>query len=249
MPLIETEGIVLRVFNIGEADRVVSVLTRESGRVRVRAAGARGRRSRFGSSLEPLTYLRIWFYERENRDLFRLNSTEIVESFAEMQKEYRVHLAAQYVAEVCERFLPERESNDRVFRLILHVLRSLKRSGNLDAMLVYFDYWMLRLGGLLVDLERCSLCSRSFGEQNGYYCEDWEGLRCSSCREKRGRDLTPTARGLCAQAQGLPLDRWLTSISGPDQARGLRQFLDGQIEGYIERKLVTKNLLDEVLCG
>ena len=249
MPLVETEGIVLRVFNVGEADKIVSILTRQFGRIRVRAAGARGRRSRFGGSLEPLTYLKIWFYERENRDLFRLNSTEIVESFVEMQREYRVYLAAQYMAEICEKFLPERELNDRVFRLVLHVLRSLRGSGDLNAMLAYFGCWMLRLGGLLVDLEKCSLCSRSIGKENSYYCEGWEGMRCSSCRENQGRDLAPTARVLCAQAQGLPLDRWLSSISDLDHARGLRQFLDGQIEGYIERKLVTKNLLDEVLCS
>jgi DNA repair protein RecO (recombination protein O) len=128
MPLRETEAIVLRTYRLGEADKIASLFTRQLGRLRAVAQGALRSKGRYGGTLEPLSYIRIWIFERENRDLLRLNSAEIIESFFDMQKDYRVQLAAQYLAEVGERLLPEREVNERVFRLLLAVLRALKNS-------------------------------------------------------------------------------------------------------------------------
>ena len=132
MPLRETEAIVLRTYRLGEADKIVSVFTRQWGRLRAVAAGARRPKSRYGSTLEPLTYVRLWLFERENRDLLRMNSAELIESFFDMQKDYRVQVAAQYVSEVADRFFSEREVNERAFRLLLAVLRAFKRSGEVE---------------------------------------------------------------------------------------------------------------------
>ncbi|HEV2246285.1 MAG TPA: DNA repair protein RecO, partial [Terriglobia bacterium] len=154
MPLIETEAIVLRTHRLGEADKIASLFTRQMGRIRGVAKGALSRRGRYGAALEPLSYIRVWIYDRESRDLQRVGSAEIVESFFEMQKDYRIQLAAQYLAEVTERFLPDREVNERVFRLLLAVLRAFKRYGEVNRSLLFFDYWLLRLGGFLPDLSR-----------------------------------------------------------------------------------------------
>src|SRR5579864_4592080 len=168
MPLRETEAIVLRTYRLGEADKIVSVFTRQFGRMRAVAAGAQRPKSRYGGTLEPLTYVRLWLFERESRDLVRLNSAELVESFFQMQREYRVQIAAQYLAEACERLLPERELNERAFRLILAVLRGLKRSGEIERPMLYFNYWLLRLGGILPDLEHCASCGRTFAGEAAY---------------------------------------------------------------------------------
>jgi DNA repair protein RecO (recombination protein O) len=69
MPIRESEALVLHSYPLGEADRLVSFLSRNMGRVRGVAAGARRTKSRFGSTLERLSYIRIWFFERETRDL------------------------------------------------------------------------------------------------------------------------------------------------------------------------------------
>ena len=248
MPLRETEAIVLRSYKLGEADKIVSLFTRKFGRLRGFAGGARRRTSRFGGSLEPLTYLRVWFYERENRDLVRLNSTEVVESFMEIQKEYEVQIAAQYVAEVCDHFMPEREANDRVFRLVVHVFRGLKQPDHLDAILCYFSAWMLRLGGVLSDLDQCGLCGQTLGVGAAYYGNFWEGLCCTGCRRGQGRQLVAASRELCRSTRGQTLEQWCRSSPEMEKSRSLRQFLDEQIERHIERKLMTKQLLDEAQC-
>ena len=80
MPLLESDAIILKTYPLGEADRIVAFFSREHGKVRGVANGARKMKNRFGASLEPLTHSRIQFFEKENRDLVRIQSAEILDS-------------------------------------------------------------------------------------------------------------------------------------------------------------------------
>ncbi len=246
MPLRETEAIVLRTYRLGEADKIASLFTRQTGRLRAVAAGAQRTKSRYGGTLEPLSYIRVWLFERENRDLLRMNSAELLESFFDMQKDYRVQVAAQYIAEASERFLPEREVNERAFRLLLAVLRALERSGEINRPLLYFNYWVLRLGGWLPDLDRCAGCGRNLGDEPGYYGQGSEGLLCADCRTSR-TPLSVSAHGLelARAARNRPLDQWLKAEHDPAGCREARRFCEQLIESHIERKLVTRELLED----
>jgi DNA repair protein RecO (recombination protein O) len=244
MPLRETEAVVLRTYRLGEADKIASLFTRHWGRLRGVAAGAQRPKSRFGGTLEPLSHVRLWLFERENRDLLRLNSAELIESFFEMQKDYRVQVAAQYLVEVTERFLPEREVNERAFRLLLAVLRGMKRAGEINRPLLYFNYWLLRLGGFLPDLAHCARCQRALQEETGYYGPGSEGLLCANCRTGQ-TSLTVSAGSLgilAARCQGT-LDLWLAGEKAAAGVREARRFLEELIESHLEGKLVTRQLL------
>ncbi len=258
MPLRETEAIVLRTYRLGEADKIVSFFTRQFGRLRAAATGAQRPKSRYGGSLEPLSYVRLWVFERENRDLLRLNSAELVESFYDMQKDYRVQVAVQYLVEVSERILPEREVNERAFRLLLAVGRALKRSGEVDRPLVYFDYWLLRLAGFLPDLEHCAACGKALGDRPGYYGRGSEGLVCADCRTSptgptgfavrtglARQTVSPAALGLAPGIRRSPLEQWLAGETSSTGVRELRLFLEEVLEAHAERKFVTRELLNE----
>lgn len=249
MPLVETEAIVLRTYRLAEADKIVSLFTRQMGRVRAVASGAQRTKSRYGGTLESLSYVRLWFYERENRDLARLNSVEIIESFFEMQKDYATHLAAQYAVEVSEQLLPEREVNERAFRLLLVVLRNLKRFREIDRPMIYFNYWMLRLGGFLPDLTACGGCGRTFGDETVYYggaMPTLVGKECRTGAAAAGNAIL--AKGLaevqsaCAQL----LEKWMEDKAIPKVYKDVRSFLEVLIESQLERKLITRGLLAEV---
>ncbi|HME00504.1 MAG TPA: DNA repair protein RecO [Terriglobia bacterium] len=255
MPLRETEAIVLRTYRLGEADKIVSFFTRQFGRLRAVATGAQRPKSRYGGSLEPLSYVRLWVFERENRDLLRLNSAELLESFYDMQKDYRVQVAVQYLVEVSERILPEREVNERAFRLLLAVGRALKRSGEVDRPLLYFNYWLLRLAGFLPDLEHCAACGKALGDRPGYYGRGSEGLVCADCRTSltgpTGRTglarqtVSPAALGLAPGMRRSPLEQWLSGETPSAGVRELRLFLEEVLEAHAERKFVTRELLNE----
>jgi DNA repair protein RecO (recombination protein O) len=248
MPLRETEAIVLRTYRLGEADKIISLFTRQFGRLRAAATGAQRPKSRYGGTLEPLSYVRLWLFERENRDLVRLNSAELLESFFDMQKEYRRQVAAQYVAEVSERLLPEREVNERAFRLTLAVLRALKRSAEIDRPLLYFNYWLLRLGGFLPDLERCFVCGRELNDEWSFYGRGTEGALCVACQKSQPgasrRKISAKALALARVMRESPLDRWLAETP-PAETGEARRFFEELVETHAEKKLVTRELLAE----
>ena len=244
MPLRETEAIVLRTYRLGEADKIASLFTRQLGRLRAVARGALRPKSRYGGTLEPLSYVRAEIFERENRDLLHLNSLELMESFFIMQQDYRVQLAAQFLAEVGERLLPEREANERVFRLLLAVLRALKTSGEVNRPLLYFDYWMVRLGGFLPGFEACASCHRAFGEDGGYYSRGSESLLCSQCKHPGGRRVSVASLAMAKASCRLPLDQWLAQEKAPAGCREARHFLEELIESHTEKKLITRQMLE-----
>jgi DNA repair protein RecO (recombination protein O) len=243
MPLRETEAIVLRTYRLGEADKIVSLFARQMGRLRAVAAGARRTKSRYGSTLEPLSYIRLWVFERENRDLLRINSAELLESFFDMQKDYRVQVAAQYVAEVAERFLPEREVNERAFRLLLAVLKAFKRSGEVNRPLLYFNYWLLRLGGFLPEFDTCGACGRSLKGLPGYYGECSESLFCADCKTSGARALPSEVRAVERTFRGKGLDAWIAEGPPPNGCSELRHFLEEVVESHAGKKLLTRPML------
>src|SRR6187431_714399 len=80
MALFETEALILRTYNLAEADKIVVCLSRSAGLIRGVAKGCRKLRNRFGASLEPFTFVRLTYYEKENRELVSIRQTEILKS-------------------------------------------------------------------------------------------------------------------------------------------------------------------------
>src|SRR3981081_459816 len=116
------EAIVLRAWPFQEADLLVSLFTREQGRVEVVAGHAMRWRRRFGGGLEPMTYVRASYAERPKQELVRLDAFEILSSPLARPIDYARTAALQFVAEVVEEALPEGAPEDAVFRLMLAVL-------------------------------------------------------------------------------------------------------------------------------
>ena len=95
MVLVNTDAIVLRSYNLAEADRIVVCLTKSAGLVRAVAKGARRMKSRFGAALEPFTLIRLSFYEKENRDLVTISGAEIVKSNFDLASQIEVARGAR----------------------------------------------------------------------------------------------------------------------------------------------------------
>src|ERR1700732_5143503 len=144
MPLKESEAIVLRNYPLGEGDRLVSFLDRQAGRLRGVARGAKLPKSRFGSTLELLSYIRIWYFERETRELVRINQCELLESFLDVQRDYQAGVCLALISEVTEAVLGEREVADAQFRLVLLTAKAIRSSGASPAVLAYFALWTAR---------------------------------------------------------------------------------------------------------
>jgi DNA repair protein RecO (recombination protein O) len=154
MPARESESIVLRTYPFREADLIVSFLTRDQGKLRGAARRARRPKSGFGSGLERLSHVKMFYFQRENRELVSLNSCEIIHSCFSLS-DYPATVVMDYMAEVSEQILPAGEANERHFRLLLAVLDYLRSQQSTDGLwpaVTYFTLWAARLGGFLPDL-------------------------------------------------------------------------------------------------
>jgi len=163
MPARETEAIILKTFPLGEADRLVSFFGRSSGRMRGVAAGARRVKNRYGSTLEILSHVQIWYVEKETRDLVRIQQADLLESFHKAQSDYGLSTGLAVISEISELILPEHEVSEAMFRLILLVAREVERTGDWNLPLSYFAFWTVRLGGWLPRFDRCVVCDAGLG--------------------------------------------------------------------------------------
>src|SRR5881628_1821277 len=118
MALVNTDAIVLRSYNLAEADRIVVCLTRSVGLVRAVARGARRMKSRFGAALEPFTLIRLSFYEKENRELVTMSSADILESHFDLSGQLEIGEVLAYMGELVSEFAPPHEPDERLFRML-----------------------------------------------------------------------------------------------------------------------------------
>jgi len=243
MPLKESEAIILRTFPLGEGDRLVSFLDRQAGKLRGVARGARMPKSRFGSTLELLSYIRIWYFERENRELVRINQCELIESFLDVQKDYQAGVYLALMSEITEAILGEREAADPQFRLLLLAARAVRANGPSPAVLAYFSLWTVRLGGWLGSLEQCSQCGKAFGNEAAYTSPGTSGFYCEECRADWAKPTSPVALSIGRGALSGTLERLLKtnpSLSGSDE---ISSFALDILEHHLERKLVARQML------
>lgn len=249
MPLNESEAIILQRYTLGESDRLVSFFSRTMGRMRGVAAGARKPKSRFGSTLERLSYIRIWFFERETRDLVRISQCEIIESFLDAFRDYPSSVALALFSEITEAVLPEREPSDACFRLLLLAAQAVKRTAKPDLPLAYFALWTVKLGGWLPSLTRCAKCGSTLDEQSGaYFASSSSAVMCSKCRKPGMRLLTPPVLGA---TQVMLRERLIRLTQEPERisprvARDLADVMLDVIEHQIDRKLKARELLESL---
>jgi DNA repair protein RecO (recombination protein O) len=245
MPLHESEAIILQGYSLGEADRLVSFLSRDAGRMRGVAKGARRPKSRFGSTLERLSHIRIWYFEQETRELVRINQSELIESFVDVSRDYDASVALGLFSEISEMVLPEREALDAPFRLILLVSRAIKQSGKAAVPLAYFCLWTLKLAGWLASLDTCVLCGRPISGEPGYVGPSLQGIACGKCKPAGARLLPRETMALAKRLQTEKLDRLMQETLPPLALRELTSQLLDWIEWHGEKKLISRKLWEQ----
>ena len=244
MPARETEAIILKTFPLGEADRLVSFLGRSSGRMRGVAAGARRLKNRYGSTLELLSYVRIWYIERETRDLVRIQQAELLGSLNKAQSDYSLSTGLALVSEVAEQVLPEHEVNEAMFRLIRLTAREIERLGHSALPLSYFAFWTVRLAGWLPRFDVCAVCGKPFGKGNAYQDAFHPGLHDGEHRHSEMKPVSYEARELAEVFAKQRLERFDEKLAALPGVKELREAGLSWIEHHIERKLATRELLE-----
>jgi DNA repair protein RecO (recombination protein O) len=147
MPLYSTDALILRTYKLGESDRIVVFLTRDRGKKRGVAKGARRPKSKFVGALEPLTDARVAYFEKERRELVSLNYSEPSRS-ALSHGTIEALGCASYFAELIDEWAAEADADERLYRLGASMVDALAAGVPPEPLTRYFEYWLLRLQGV-----------------------------------------------------------------------------------------------------
>ena len=245
MTLKESEAIVLRTYPLREADLLVTLFTRAEGKVRGVARSAKKSKRRFGGALEPLTYVRALYEDRERQELARLDSCEVLESPLATEVSYPRAVALAHVAELLDELLPDREANDAVFRLALAVLAGL-RGTDVWMPVTYFELWMTRLMGYLPDLGECLVCGRTLNGSRAFFHALTDGLLCADDKRLASSEISGESRALAAQMFRAPVESFAGTPWPKKQGSDLRKFLVQTLQRHLEKKLITAGMLEKI---
>lgn len=248
MPLLSSEAIVLRARLLSEADRIVVLLTKEFGKLSAVARSARRFKGKFVGVLEPLSHIKVEFYERENRNLVYLNHCDLEESFFDLQSDYVFQVAGGYLIEVVDALLPEKEPSQKAFRLLLATLRSRRAGVDTLKVLAYFNSWILRLSGVFPVLDACSHCETDLTISGGRLFRSEQKVYCHRCRPSGGEVIENKWVFLSQLFAVMPLTK-INALQGvtTSEFRAFNRFLESLVVQVVERKLHTQELLRELM--
>jgi DNA repair protein RecO (recombination protein O) len=261
MPLHETDAFVLRTFTIKEADKVCVFFTREAGKLRGVAHGARRLKSRFGASLEPFTEVSLVYFQKENKELVSISNCEIINSqFVEGLSSETLGVI-HYLAELVIEFIPDHEPNERVYRLISVTLEALRRIGapipvapvgdldrgeKLSAIVRYFEIWMLKLAGFFPHWKSCGACEKNLAGESAVWLTN-EGIpQCSACGGGRGEELKPVVWRTIHEVLTQPPAAFLAPKRDARTIAQIGNLAARLIDRVLERELKSYEVLDRL---
>lgn len=229
MALYRDEGVVVRTMRLGEADRIVTLVTPEHGKVRAVAKGVRRTKSRIGARLEPLGHVSMLAWR--GRELDVVTQVEALDSFRGVRDDLRLLSQALTMLEIADQVAVERHPMPEVFVLLVRALRTLEQTAS-PAVLGAFCWKLLVAEGVGPVVDRCASCAApgplvAFDATEG-------GLLCRSCR--RGQAISGDAVALVGRLLGGDLAAVLAEApSGATEE--LEHLAIGAVERHLDRRL------------
>jgi DNA repair protein RecO (recombination protein O) len=235
--LYRDHGIVLRTYKLGEADRIISFVTRDHGKVRAVAKGVRKTGSRFGARLEPTSHVAMQLYE--GRELDTITQVESVDRFPSLREDYSRLGHATVLLEAVDQFSREREPDPRLYQMLLGGLRTLAASDG-PLVVAAFLWKLLAYEGFSPLVDACARCGTTtelvaFDLSEG-------GVLCRTCR--RGQAISPEALSVLGMILGGRLNDALALEPSPATVE-VDHLATSSLEHAVERRLRSVAVMEQ----
>ncbi len=194
-PPLKTPAFVIHFLNYGESDRIVTFFTREFGKLKGIAKGARRSRKRFSNAIEPFSHSMILFSRRDENSLAIIENCDVINHYPQIRADLGRTMAASYLIELADRFTAEGKRSTGIFHLLEGFLGLLEGGNGLEETTRFFELRLLKLSGYEPVLERCILCNTPFDEiDTTFFDAARGGIRCSQCG-RGDQDCIPVSTG------------------------------------------------------
>jgi DNA repair protein RecO (recombination protein O) len=237
--LYRDQGVVLRTIKLGEADRIVTILTQTSGKVRAVAKGIRRPGSRFGARLEPTSHVALQCYR--GRELDIVTQVETIDAFRPLREHYGCLTHAISMLEAVDQIAQERERNLALYRMLVGALRTLAERPSPVVSAAFF-WKLLSLEGFHPILDACARCGSDDGPFTAFDLGEG-GVLCEPCSHLIGRRVSPETLAVVEQIVGGSLNRVLADPPTGPVLTEVERLAVGALEYHSERRLRSASLL------
>jgi DNA repair protein RecO (recombination protein O) len=242
--LYRTPAVILKRMDLGEADRIVTLFSRDEGKIRAVAKGVRRTTSRSAGHLEPFTLSDLLL--AVGRELDVISQAATLEAFREVRENVDLTAHAFYLAEVVDLLTEDRQENRAVFDILVASLQELSVATDVRLVLVRFHLRLLEALGYRPELRECLTCRNAIQPERNRFSAQLGGVVCETCGATE-----PTARDIGTSA--LKLLRYVQATQGarevnvaPHVCREAEALLRDYAEHIVERRLRTPALMARV---
>lgn len=232
------EGVVVRTLRLGEADRIVTLVTPEHGKVRAVAKGVRKTKSKIGARLEPVGHVSALFWR--GRELDVVTQVELVDSFRGIRADYDRLAQALTLLEIADQLALERHPMPELFTMLTRALKALEQTGS-PLLVGAFCWKVLAIEGVGPVVDVCARCGDA-GPLVAFAAEEG-GFLCTGCR--RGQAISPDAVALVQRVLGGGLAGVLAEPASTAGAE-MERLATVALEHHIDRRLRSARHLPEI---
>jgi DNA repair protein RecO (recombination protein O) len=182
MSIQRAEAVILKTIPYGETSKILTVLTRDFGKITMLARGARDTKSKYGGSLELFTHISVIFYERETRDMQYMSDVTVLNPFLGIHNHLDRTYAALAILEMCHRAIHANEDCRAFFNLLVRTLEGLDQSRQRPMNgFLYFMQQMAENLGFKMEFDRCDYCENVMDHRTLYFNVERGRVVCESC--------------------------------------------------------------------
>ena len=251
MPLHKTPAVVLRSTPYGESDLIVTLYTMDFGKIKGIAKGAKRSRKRFANTLEICSYVQVIFFEKETRDLVRLNHCDLIRPFARLREDITKLAWASYFIELVNEMTAERIKNKPLFELLIFFLNLVDRGMLKEEIQRIFEVRLLSHLGYQPLLDHCTRCQKRFSGEKFFFGIREGGVLCPSCTANLP-GLVPISLGTIKTlqlTQSLPLEKVVRVSFSPQSLKESRAVLSTFLHQYLGKELKSKKFFEQISSG
>jgi DNA repair protein RecO (recombination protein O) len=232
VPLVKTTAIILRSRKWGDADRIVTFYTKQLGKIRGVARGARRLKSRFGAALEPFTVCHLNLFEKPGDSLYRISHVDLVTSCQVLRENLALMTSAARMVNVVTAVTPDGDPDPLLFETLEQGLLSLADSRDPAFTALLFQIRLLGLTGFRPQTDHCAACGKTRLVGDPQFSPLAGGLVCPTCASRQRAACVVLSRGsLSFLQQAISLAPALvTRLKATGQ---VRDEIEEAIEGYV----------------
>jgi DNA repair protein RecO (recombination protein O) len=240
-------AIIMRTWEFGESDLMVSFFTPEGGRLKGVAKGARKSRQRFANCLDLFCLTRLEYERRREEGLYFIHSGKLIYAFPGLRSDFLTLSLASYMIELTEILFPVGVAAKRMFDLLHAAFSALHEEKQIDSFRILFEGKAMTLGGYGIDLSRCCVCGRTYqGEGRAVFKQGRGGIACLKCGHESSRSpgLGPATVKALNEIQSTTWDTSQALGLSAEMIREIKPVLKRHIEYRIGQRLKTTEYLD-----